>query len=348
MSPPVLEGREQAHARAAELLARTANFGSPGRSPVILTGVRGVGKTVLLNAITAQASTNGFVTAAVVVDRHGPLPSRLAAALGEAMRPLQPTGSSSKWRRWLEYLRRLQVEVTVPGVKIATHGKEPSEVHREQATARDQLVSLLAQSADLARATRPGLLLAWMSCMRVLTSMGAVTGVAQELVGSALVVIGAGLPQTPNRLMAAGSYAERFQYQRLGFLSPVDAATALLAPAAASRVAWDQDAADHVLGAADGAPYLLQLYGDAAWRLAGPPRAAESCLSMPARESQWPATSSPRACSVAAGTEPARWSANICEPWPQAWAPTAPPAAARSRPHSAETSPTCRPCAGDS
>ena len=272
VSPPVLVGREQAYARAAEMLARTANFGAAGRSPVIMTGVRGVGKTVLLAAITGQAAAGGFVTASVVVDRHGPLPSRLATAVAEAMRPLQPKTSSGKWRRWLESLRRLSVEVSVPGVKIST----PKDPHvergsQERAADRDQVVSLLAQSAELARAERPGLLLALDELHEGPdVDLSVVTGLAQELVGSALVIVGAGLPQTPDRLMAAGSYAERFQYQRLGFLSPPDAATALLAPAAAARVAWDQDAADHVLGAADGAPYLIQLYGDAAWRTARP------------------------------------------------------------------------------
>lgn len=270
VSPPVLVGRAQAYARAAEMLARTANFGTPGRSPIILTGVRGVGKTVLLGAITAQAAVGGFLTASVVVDRHGPLPGRLAAAVGEALRPLRPNASTSKWRRWLDSLRRLSVEVSVPGVKITT----PRQAHTEpgkRAADRDQVISLLAQSAELARAERPGLLLALDELHEGAdVDLSVVTGAAQELVGSALVLVGAGLPQTPDRLMAAGSYAERFQYQRLGFLSPPDATTALLAPAAAARVAWDQDAADHVLVAADGAPYLIQLYGDAAWRAAQP------------------------------------------------------------------------------
>ena len=252
------------------MLARTANFGSPGRSPIIMTGVRGVGKTVLLAAIAAEATVGGFLTASVVVDRYGPLPSRLAAAVGEAMRPLQPSASTSKWRRWLDSLRRLSVEVSVPGVKITT----PRDAHAERgirAADRDQVVSLLGQSAELARAERPGLLLLLDELHEGPdVDLSVVTGLAQELVGSALVVIGAGLPQTPDKLMAAGSYAERFQYQRLGFLSPPDAATALLAPAAAARVGWDHSAADHVLSAADGAPYLIQLYGDAAWRSARP------------------------------------------------------------------------------
>lgn len=94
--------------------------------------------------------------------------------------------------------------------------------------------------------------------------------VAQELVGAPLVIIGAGLPNTPDRLMAAGSYAERFQYQVLGPLPPPDAAAALLVPATARSVTWNQDAAELVPSRSAGAPYLIQLYADAAWRAAAP------------------------------------------------------------------------------
>lgn len=88
--------------------------------------------------------------------------------------------------------------------------------------------------------------------------------------GAPLVIIDAGLPNTPDRLMAAGSYAERFQYQVLGPLPPPDAAAALLIPATARSVTWNQDAAELVLSRAAGAPYLIQLYADAAWRAAQP------------------------------------------------------------------------------
>lgn len=268
--PPVMVGRDRVYGRAVELLARTESFGHPGRSPLIITGVRGVGKTVLLGAVQSHAASLGFLTAAVVVDRQGPLPTRIAAAIGEAMRPLQPNSTSSRWHRWLEWLRRLSVEVSVPGVKIGTP-RDSAATARDRTADRDLVVSLLRESAELARAERPGLLLALDELHEGPDGdLSVVTGLAQELVGSPLIVIGAGLPQTPDRLMAAGSFAERFQYQRLGFLDPSDAATALLAPASSQHVNWDQDAADHVLNAAAGAPYLLQLYGDNSWRAAEP------------------------------------------------------------------------------
>lgn len=82
--------------------------------------------------------------------------------------------------------------------------------------------------------------------------------------------VGAGLPQDPRKRAPAGSNAERFIFQKLQPLSGQQAAAALLVPANPRGVSWDRDAGEHVLGAANGSPYPLQLYGDAAWQIAGP------------------------------------------------------------------------------
>ena len=267
VAPPLLVGRDQARGRAAELFARTVNFGSPGRSPLVLTGVRGVGKTVLLRSMAEEAAAQGFLVAAVTVDRRGPLAVRIATAIAGAMEPLKPA-PSTRWRRWVSSLGQLSVEVSVPGVKIE---RPPRAAGDPAAADRDATVALVAESARLARLDRPGLVIAFDEVQEGPDSdLGVLNAIAQELVAEPLVVLGAGLPQTPDRLMQAGSYAERFNYHVLGPLAPPEAAAALLVPASARQVGWDQDAAEHVLTAANGAPFLLQLYGDAAWRAASP------------------------------------------------------------------------------
>ena len=112
--PPLLAGRDAERARAVDLLIRTEHFASPGRSPLILTGVRGVGKTVTLRAIADDATRRGFVAAHITVDRRGPLAERIAAAVAEQVSQtdgIKPSGS--QWRRWRELLGRLSVEVSV-------------------------------------------------------------------------------------------------------------------------------------------------------------------------------------------------------------------------------------------
>lgn len=114
VAPPLLAGRDAVRARATEMCARTTNFGSPGRSPLILTGVRGVGKTVTLRAVTDDAADHGFIVVRTTVDRHGSLTRRIAAGVAEALAPLQPA-SGQRWKTWKSRLSRLSVEVSVPG-----------------------------------------------------------------------------------------------------------------------------------------------------------------------------------------------------------------------------------------
>jgi hypothetical protein len=271
--PPLLAGRDAERARAVDLLIRTEHFASPGRSPLILTGVRGVGKTVTLRAIADDATRRGFVAAHITVDRRGPLAERIAAAVAEQVSQTDGIKSSgSQWRRWRELLGRLSVEVSVAGVvKIAR--PSPGTGTAVPQSDQDALIGVLANSSRLLREhQRPGLLLTLDELQEAPeTDLAALAAAMQDLPDAPLVVICAGLPHTPDRLMAAGSFSERFQYQVLGPLDQVDANAALLVPATARGVGWDQDAADLILSNAAGAPYLIQLYGDAAWRHANPP-----------------------------------------------------------------------------
>jgi hypothetical protein len=271
VSPPLLVGRDQVLGRAVELFARTANFGSPGQSPLIMTGVRGVGKTVLLQAITDDAAAHGYLIARITVDRHGSLPARIAAAAAAAVEPLHPT-EGGRWKRWSSRLRQLTVEVTVPGVKVVHPAQKAKAGPSAKSTNhRDAVVALLRESAQQVRPERPGLCLSFDELQEGSEQdLGIVTALAQELVDQPLVIVGAGLPNTPDRLMQAGSFAERFQYHRLGPLAESDAIAVLLVPAGQRRVLWNEDAASVVLTAAAGSPYLLQLFGNATWRAANP------------------------------------------------------------------------------
>jgi len=265
--PPLLVGRDQARARAVELFARTANFGRPGRSPLVFTGMPGVGKTVLLRAVAGEAAAQGFLVASVTVDRRDSLVGRIATAIAAAMEPLQPS-MSTRWRRWRSALGRLPVQLSAPETTIA---HPPQHARDPMAADRDATVALVAESGRLARKDRAGLVLAFDDVLDGPEGdLAVVTAIAQELGDAPLVLLGAGLPQTPQRLMRAGSSAARFSFHLLESFTPAEATVALLVPASAFEVRWDQDAAEHVLAAAGGAPFLLQRCADAAWRAAAP------------------------------------------------------------------------------
>ncbi len=94
----------------------------------------------------------------------------------------------------------------------------------------------------------------------------------QELTvaGAPVVTLAAGLPSLPERLMEAGSFAERFAFRRLENLTAQAALEALVKPAARWGVRWAEPAVDAVSAVSGGSPYLLQLYADAAWHAASP------------------------------------------------------------------------------
>jgi hypothetical protein len=85
-----------------------------------------------------------------------------------------------------------------------------------------------------------------------------------------LAVFAAGLPETPDRVMAAASFTERFDFRTLERLDPDAAERALVEPALALDVHWSPEAAGVVLAAAAGSPYLIQRLGDETWTLAAP------------------------------------------------------------------------------
>lgn len=103
--PPLLVGRDMVRSRALELLVRTEQFKAPGRSPLILTGVRGVGKTVTLRSIAEEAGRRRFVTAAVTATRHGALAAQIAVTIAEQVAQTKGIRADRRWHsgatRWI-------------------------------------------------------------------------------------------------------------------------------------------------------------------------------------------------------------------------------------------------------
>lgn len=270
--PAFLAGRAEEISRAEQILSRTEHYGTPAAAPFILTGPRGVGKTVTLQTIARRAGARGFVTAHVTLDRHSAFAQRLAASLAEPLAALQGRSGDPPWARWVERLKSFSVELGVAGV-VTVGGSV--ERHREARIGRDALRDLLTEGAELARAKGKRGVLVTVDEIQEATEPDLVvlTNTWQDVLGAGsapLVVVGAGLPATPDRLMSAGSFAERFTYRTLQHLTRGEAAEALLNPATAVGVKWVPEAAAVVLDRAQGSPYLVQLYGDITWQEAQP------------------------------------------------------------------------------
>ncbi|HRK44313.1 MAG TPA: ATP-binding protein [Nocardioides sp.] len=279
--PAVLVGRESQLARAEATLTRVANSHAAASSALVLTGARGLGKTVTLGVIAETAEDRGFVTATVAFDSVSDNVQLLAGRIAEAIAPLEAKAAraSQTWTRIRQRLAGLSVEINAGVVKITSSGREPAE-QRSGAGAlqRQVLADLLSGAACLAKEhERPGLAvlldeLQEASREQLVVIANAVQDALRVGAGAPLVIFAAGLPETPERVMAAASFTERFDFRGLGRLDADAAERALLEPANRVGVTWDIKAAATIVQAAGGSPYLIQRLGDEAWLLADPRR----------------------------------------------------------------------------
>lgn len=278
--PAVLAGREQQVAVARASLTRVLNSGAPAPSALVLTGSRGMGKTVMLDVIGDIARTQGFATATVALDSVSSNPRMIASRVAESLADLGGSRRGAAWQAVRARLAALSIEVSAGVVKVVS---APSEAPGSgdpgpgagSTSERQHLAVLLADGARYAaQRERAGLVLLVDELQEApRDDLVVVANALQEAMSvrdAPFAVFAAGLPQTPEVVMAAASFTERFDFRVLRSLDQDSAARALLEPALVLRVRWDLDAARTVQEAAAGSPYLIQRLGDEAWAAAEP------------------------------------------------------------------------------
>ena len=271
--PAVLVGRDVQLARVEAVLARVRNAGEASPAHLVFTGARGLGKTVTLSVAGERASDRGFVTAAVAMDPVSDNVQLLATAVAEAVAPLQRhAAANSVWTRLKQRLSALSIELNAGVVRVSSDapGRPAAPAVQRQA-----LAALLIDAAQLAReAHGTGLVLLIDELQEApYNDLVVLANAIQDAAKSAqvpLCVVAAGLPQTPDLVMAAASFTERFDFRVLARLDEADAERALLEPSLAVGVHWEPAAAEEVLHAAGGSPYLIQYIGDETWTYANP------------------------------------------------------------------------------
>ena len=271
--PAVLVGREAQLARAEVALTRIANSGEAAAATIVFTGARGLGKTVTLGVIGDRARERGFVTASVSLDRVSDNVQMLAAAVAEAIAPLHHTGASSVWQGVKDRLSALCIEVNAGVVKIISDAPESRPA--TTTIQRQVLASLLAGAAAAAREKgHTGLVVTLDELQEApgdqLVVLANAIQDATKTEHAPLGIFGAGLPQTPELVMEAASFTERFDFRTLGRLEHGAAERALIEPAIALGVRWEPSAAELALENAAGSPYLIQYIGDETWMHAAP------------------------------------------------------------------------------
>ncbi|MEV6430819.1 ATP-binding protein [Nocardia sp. NPDC051463] len=270
--PPELAGRDKQLTAFDIVLERVAR-GRPERS-VMLTGLRGVGKTVLLNQLRSTAISRGWGTGKIEARPDQELRRPLSSALHMAIRAVAMTHRNpERVDDFLGILKAFALRSTAdkgmrerwqPGIDVpAVTGRADS------GDIEIDLIELLKEAAALAGDIGVGIAI-FIDEMQDLgaADISAICGACHELSQDAapLIVVGAGLPHLPAVLSASKSYSERlFSYHRIDRLDRESADQALIAPAEREAVKFTDEALDALYQKADGYPYFVQAYGKAAW-----------------------------------------------------------------------------------
>jgi len=236
----------------------------------MLTGLRGVGKTVLLNEFRGRAEEGGWLVAKAEAGEGRPFRVLIAKSLNQALRSVAGRpGVRDKLRRVLAVFKAFTLRVAPDGSLALGIDVEPSAGRADTGDLELDLTELALDLGETARDLGIGMTIL-VDEMQDLeqAELAAIAAAAHEAGQRDMpfLVVGAGLPGLPVALTEAKSYSERlFEYRSIGPLDPEAASAALIRPAEARSVTWSDDAAELVLEVSAGYPYFLQVYGKSTW-----------------------------------------------------------------------------------
>ena len=267
--PPELAGRNALIDEAAIALDRIRS-GRAAKS-MLMTGLRGVGKTVLLNRIERDAEDRGFMTVRLEASEDRSLPGLLAAPLRAVfikMNRRAAAGDAAK--RALRALTGFvsAMKVSFHGLEIALDvGGEPGLA--DSGVLDQDLGDLLCAAGAAARDQSTALVLFIDELQYVEErQLGALIAALHQAAQRELPItlLGAGLPQLVARTGAAKSYAERlFSFAEIGPLERDAANIAIEAPANKLKVEYSGGALDAIARHTQQYPYFLQVWGKNCW-----------------------------------------------------------------------------------
>ena len=278
--PPELAGREGILEQARVLFGRV--LAKRPEKSLLLTGLRGVGKTVLLNEIERIAQAAGFRTILVEAHEGKPLAVLLAPHLRRLLFDLDRLkGAGDKVRRGLGVLRSFigAIKVKVGDIDFGLD-IEPESGSADSGDLEVDLPNLFMAVGEAAqeRGVAVAILIdeiQYFSQKELSALIMAMHKMQQRQLP--LVLVGAGLPILPGLAGESKSYAERlFSFPAVGPLSEADAEKALQDPVRAEGAAFEPAAVQEIFRLTQGYPYFLQEWGYQAWN-----HAAASPIGVP-------------------------------------------------------------------
>jgi len=270
--PPELVGRDPVLEQARVLLGRVKQ--KKAEKSMLLTGLRGVGKTVLLNEIERMAKAESYRTIPIEAHEDKSLGPLIAPHLRTVLYDLdRMAGAGDKVKRGLAVLRSfiggLKVEVGEVTFGLDIDPEKGAADSGDLEIDLPNLFVALGEAAEERQSAVAVLIdeIQYFNQKELGALIMAMHRVQQRQLP--LVLLGAGLPILPGLAGESKSYAERlFSFPDIGALSEQEAAQALREPAQAAGVLFEAPGLAEIFRLTKGYPYFLQEWGYQAWNLA--------------------------------------------------------------------------------
>ncbi len=262
---------------------------------MIITGLRGVGKTVLLGRFRAKAQDLDWVVIEREVSKHDDEQFRrqMVSAVRTSLFEMSPKARwGDRMRRAAAVLKSFSISVDPTGALTGGIDVDAATGFADQQELQGDLTDLLVAVGEAAKDAGKGLVLLldevqFLSTTQLEALISALHKTVQR--GLPVTMVGAGLPQIAELAGDARSYSERlFKFPRIGNLDDRDARAALTEPAHAEDADYSEAGLDLALEVTGGYPYFLQELGYAVWGIAeGPTITREDiALSVPTYEAK--------------------------------------------------------------
>lgn len=270
--PPELAGRDELR-EIIRVATERVRRGLPAKS-ILMVGLRGVGKTVLLDRMRDDAEAAGIQTIRIEAPEGRSLPALLAPQLRQALLRLSRNEQAKDLaQRGLRALAGFAkaLKMKFQDIEVGLDF-DPEPGLADNADLEHDLQDLLETAGAAAQKAGTALVLfidelQYVKEKELAALIMALHRSAQRRLP--VVLVGAGLPQLRGRMGRAKSYAERlFDFPEIGALAPAAARIAIAKPAAQQGVEVDEGALDQILEETRGYPYFLQEWGKHAWDIA--------------------------------------------------------------------------------
>ncbi len=267
--PPELAGRDEIRERA-RITTERIRRGKPAKS-ILMVGLRGVGKTVLLDQICDDAESRGFYTLRIEAPEGRSLPALIAPQLRLTLLKLSKIKNAKELaERGLRALAGFAkaLKVKYQDIEVGLDF-DPEPGLADNGDLEQDLPALLETVGTAAQNAGTAVVmfideLQYVEEDQLAILISALHRCAQRKLP--ITLIGAGLPQLRGRTGKAKSYAERlFDFPEIGALDEDSAAAAIIKPAEEEGAGFDAKAVAEIIRKTKGYPYFLQEWGKHAW-----------------------------------------------------------------------------------